>query len=182
VSGQLSFLPAIIEPPTGTSDEWYTPPEVYDPLNAEFRFTVDACATAESAKCPRFYTELQDGLVQDYAGEMVWNNPPYSDIPPWVDLAWEQLRRGARGWVQLLPAWTDRKWWQRHVEPYRDLPAGAVRTNPAWHFRPDSRPWATLETRFLPRVTFGYPGNPTGRGGEQAKIYPVVLVWRRATG
>lgn len=26
------------------SDEWWTPPEVFEPLNCEFDFTIDACA------------------------------------------------------------------------------------------------------------------------------------------
>ena len=39
---------------TGRQD-WETPNELFDPLNAEFGFTLDVCATVENAKCPRFY-------------------------------------------------------------------------------------------------------------------------------
>jgi site-specific DNA-methyltransferase (adenine-specific) len=33
-------------------------------LDREFGFTLDACATADNAKCPRFFDRKADGLVQ----------------------------------------------------------------------------------------------------------------------
>lgn len=50
------------------SDEWATPQSLFDTLNAEFGFTLDACATAENAKCPVFYTKDEDGLLADWGG------------------------------------------------------------------------------------------------------------------
>ena len=44
------------------SVEWSTPPEFFEALDREFAFTLDVCATAENAKCVRFYTREQDGL------------------------------------------------------------------------------------------------------------------------
>ena len=41
----------------GNGRHWATPPEVFDPLHREFGFTLDPCATAESAKCATFFTE-----------------------------------------------------------------------------------------------------------------------------
>ena len=35
------------------SDLWETPQDLFDKLNAEFRFTLDVCATADTAKCLR---------------------------------------------------------------------------------------------------------------------------------
>ena len=61
--------------------EWATPPEVYDPLNREFGFTLDVAATPENAKCPRYYTRNDDGLAQPWDG-VCWMNPPYGkDVP-----------------------------------------------------------------------------------------------------
>ena len=57
--------------------EWETPQNLYDELDAEFGFTLDVCATQENAKCERFFTKEQDGLVQSWKGERVWCNPPY---------------------------------------------------------------------------------------------------------
>ncbi len=42
--------------------EWATQIETFEALNAEFQFNLDACATAENAKCKRFYTIKDDGL------------------------------------------------------------------------------------------------------------------------
>ena len=47
------------------------PPQVFDPLNAEFGFTLDPCATAANAKCAKYFTEADDGLTQSWAGERV---------------------------------------------------------------------------------------------------------------
>ena len=63
---------------TGKND-WATPQELFDELDAEFHFTLDPCATPETAKCAKFYTEKDNGLVQDWTGETVFCNPPYSD-------------------------------------------------------------------------------------------------------
>jgi hypothetical protein len=46
----------------GRGREWATPPEIFEPLHAEFGFTLDACATADNAKLPRFYGH---GSMQD---------------------------------------------------------------------------------------------------------------------
>lgn len=116
-------------------DNLSTPPEVFDPLNERFGFTLDACALTNNAKLPRFFTPEQDGLSQPWTRERVWCNPPYSDIEPWLEKAWTEWRREREPddelrrmvhvrpelIVMLLPAnRTEQGWWQRQVEPYRD--------------------------------------------------------------
>ena len=143
-------------------DERYTPAWLYLPLAQEFRFTLDACATRESAKCIRFYDEKQDGLAQSWTGERVWCNPPYSAIPRWVAKAWRERTDSC---VMLLPAWTDREWWAEWVEPYRD--GGQALGG------------KLLSTRFLRgRVPFGHPGNPEGVGVGSPSFFSVLLIWR----
>jgi hypothetical protein len=51
------------------SEEWATPPDLFRKLNAEFHFTLDVCATAENAKCPKFFTKKENGLLQSWRGE-----------------------------------------------------------------------------------------------------------------
>lgn len=53
---------------SSNSDEWATPQEIFDSLNAEFHFTLDAAATAENHKCERYYTAEQDALKQSWGG------------------------------------------------------------------------------------------------------------------
>ena len=42
--------------------DYCTPKDFFDALNREFGFTLDAAATAKSAKCPAYYTPETDGL------------------------------------------------------------------------------------------------------------------------
>lgn len=102
-------------------DDRATTPEDFRPLHERFSFTVDVAASVDNAKLPRFYTVEDDGLAQDWSGERVWCNPPFSSIEPWVEKAWG----GAELVVMLLPAnRTEQGWWQRHIEPGRR--AGAL--------------------------------------------------------
>ena len=50
------------------SNEWATPRDFFDELNKEFHFDLDPCATKENAKCRRYFTEVEDGLKQDWGG------------------------------------------------------------------------------------------------------------------
>jgi len=99
----------------GNGRHWATPPEVFEPLHAEFDFTLDPCATAETAKCGRFYAEADDGLAQSWLGERVFMNPPYGrEVYAWTRKAREEAARGALV-VGLLPASTDLRWWHEDV-------------------------------------------------------------------
>lgn len=53
------------------TDLWATPQEFYNELNKEFNFDLDPCATHENAKCPKYYTVVEDGLKQDWQGHKV---------------------------------------------------------------------------------------------------------------
>ena len=99
----------------GNGRHWETPPEVFGPLHAEFGFTLDPCASPLTAKLPRFFTEIDDGLVQDWRDERVFMNPPYGrEIYAWTRKAREEAARGALV-VGLLPASTDLAWWHDDV-------------------------------------------------------------------
>jgi phage N-6-adenine-methyltransferase len=95
---------------TSSTDEWATPQEVFDALNAEFNFTLDPCATPENAKCKKFYTREEDGLSKSWKGETVFMNPPYGrEIGKWV------AKISQEGGVALLPARTDTRWFHDHI-------------------------------------------------------------------
>ena len=100
-------------------DDRALPQADFAELQARFDFTVDAAAAAHNAKLPRYFTAEQNGLLQPWAGERVYCNPPYSDIRPWVAKAWREPRADLV--VMLLPAnRTEQAWWQDFVEPFRD--------------------------------------------------------------
>lgn len=94
------------------SNEWYTPKEVFEYLDSEFNFTLDPCATPASAKCPKFYTQDDDGLSQDWTGERVFMNPPYGrEIGQWVQKAVESDALV----VMLIPARTDTSYFHDYI-------------------------------------------------------------------
>ena len=92
---------------------WETPQWLFDELDGEFGFTLDAAATPENAKCERFFTESEDGLSQSWAGHTVWCNPPWRAklIERWVQKAYEESRNGATV-VMLIPHWGGYEWFQ----------------------------------------------------------------------
>lgn len=53
---------------SSSSEEWSTPQKLFDELNAEHNFTLDPCATAENAKCKKFFTKEKNGLTADWGG------------------------------------------------------------------------------------------------------------------
>lgn len=97
---------------SSASVEWATPQDTFDELNRKWGpFELDVCATPENAKCPRFYTKEQDGLLLPWVGK-VWMNPPYGrGIGLWVRRAYEASMQGSAQVVCLLPARTDTNWW-----------------------------------------------------------------------
>jgi phage N-6-adenine-methyltransferase len=100
---------------TSGSDEWETPREFFDDVNAAYHFDLDVCATHVNAKCGRYFTKEENGLIQEWSG-VCWMNPPYGrEISLWVRKAYESSLTVSTVVVCLLPARTDTKWWHDYV-------------------------------------------------------------------
>ena len=97
------------------SDEWSTPQDVYDKLDAEFHFTLDPCSTEQNHKCALYYTQAEDGLAQDWGGQSVFCNPPYSDIGAWVEKAYRETMQDNTVVVLLIPSRTDTKYFHDFI-------------------------------------------------------------------
>jgi phage N-6-adenine-methyltransferase len=138
---------------TSLSNEWATPQDLFDRLNAEFNFTIDVAATPENAKCERFYTFHDNGLGKPWKGERVWLNPPYGvDLARWVAKAASEPSDVT---VMLVPARTDTRWWSLFWD--YDL----------------HRPVDGCEVRFLKgRVKFG-------EQNKDAPFASAIVVWKR---
>ena len=78
------------------SDDWPTAQDFFDKMNRSYGpFDLDVCAIPQNAKCPRFYTSVDDGLQQPWVGRC-WMNPPYGKtIGKWIRKAWEASVEGA---------------------------------------------------------------------------------------
>lgn len=112
---QLELLPAACPAPTGTGDQWATPPALFEALDREFGpFVLDAAALPGNAKCARFWTPAKNGLAQPWGPGPTWCNPPYSDPGPWCRKAVAEARAGNFS-VLLLPASTGSRWFQEDV-------------------------------------------------------------------
>ena len=83
-------------------EDYGTPWPLFTKLHEVWNFTLDACATAENTKLPRFVSPEEDGLRRSWAGERVWCNPPFSQADDWVEKAARE-RVDALA-VLLLPA------------------------------------------------------------------------------
>lgn len=92
------------------SDNWSTPQHIFDKLNLKYNFTLDPASDGTNNKCIKHYTEQQNGLAQDWSGETVFINPPYSQTYDWVKKAHDEVANGNTSVVMLLPARTDTKW------------------------------------------------------------------------
>jgi phage N-6-adenine-methyltransferase len=148
--------------PLDDVDDRATTPEVFEGIAHRFGgFTVDVAAAAHNTKCARYYDRDADGLLQSWAGERVWCNPPYSDIGPWVTKAWAE--ETAPLVVMLLPAnRTEQNWWQDGIEPYRD------------------RAGSPLSVEFLRgRIRFIKAGQSEVKPNERPPFGCVLAIWDR---
>ena len=50
-------------------NSWSTPPKIFNRLDEEFNFTLDAAASKENAKCEKYYTKEDNGLKQSWDRE-----------------------------------------------------------------------------------------------------------------
>ena len=97
-------------------DDWETPQDLFDELDKEFHFTLDAASSDLNAKCEKHYTIEDDGLSQSWAGNNVFLNPPYGrTMKDWMRKAYEESQRENTTVVALVPARTDTAWFHDYV-------------------------------------------------------------------
>lgn len=108
-------------------DDWGTPESLFNSLNREFNFTLDAAASDKNHKLPRYYTESTDGLAHSWIGERVFCNPPYSRKTKnnpgqvaWIQKAFYESLKGALV-VMLLPARTGTQAFHEYILPNAEI-------------------------------------------------------------
>jgi len=92
-----------------TTNDHYTPKWVFDLLGVTFDIDVAApVGGVPWIPALQSYSQADDGLIQPWHG-LIWCNPPYSDILPWV----RRLNKHGNG-IALLPhtkgAWRREVW------------------------------------------------------------------------
>ena len=69
----------------GTSDDYYTPPSIFEALNLQFDLDVAGPPGGVPwIPATKTLTVVDDGLATPWIGR-VWCNPPFTNIPPWAD-------------------------------------------------------------------------------------------------
>ncbi len=120
------------------STDWATPDHIFEELNKEFQFDMDASASLENNKCP-CYLDLEINalsvwswqspvFVKDRDGNSIhpaaprrsiFLNPPWGRaIGKWLQRAYSESRNSlgmAPTIVCLIPACTDTRWWRDFV-------------------------------------------------------------------
>ncbi len=97
------------------NNNWSTPQNLFDELNKEFNFKVDACASDWNHKCDKYYTKEFDALSFKWPKSTYWMNPPYGkEIGKWAKKSYEESQRGSTV-VLLIPARTETKWFHDYL-------------------------------------------------------------------
>lgn len=94
--------------------DWETPQDLFDELNREFNFKLDAACTPKNMKCAigLYANSLETPW---HLFERVYLNPPYGrSINRWIKKAKEESKKGAIV-VCLLPARTDTRWFHDYI-------------------------------------------------------------------
>lgn len=108
---------ALHEQCVGATDEWYTPPHVFEAMDCHFHMDVASPGASKTPWIPaeRFITA--GSLETEWSG-VVWMNPPFGGrnaLVPWL----EKFIRHGKG-VCLVPDRTSAPWWQQFA-PRMDL-------------------------------------------------------------
>jgi len=94
-------------------NSWSTDPRIFDALDQEFNFGLDAAASNENHKCDTYMTKDHDSLIMDWSfnSKSVWINPPYGRgmISAFMQKAIEQKGKGVTS-VFLVPATMEAGW------------------------------------------------------------------------
>ena len=110
---------------TAKNDNVRTPKELYDELDAEFRFDHDPCpystkdwdGVSVSDSCGgTMMTSVDNGLHTSW-GQSSFVNPPFSKIKPWVQKALAECRKG-KTVVMLITARTNANYWHQYIFPF----------------------------------------------------------------
>ena len=99
---------------SSATDMWATPQDFFNKYNAIYNFEIDVCAITDNAKCKKYFSPEDNGLMQEWRG-VCWMNPPYGrGIGEWMRKAYESSKQGAIV-VCLVPARTDTAWWHDYA-------------------------------------------------------------------
>lgn len=127
------------------NNEWYTPADIIEDARKVIgTITLDPASSEianRTVKATKFFTAEDDGLIQDWNGENIWLNPPYSSglIEKFVD---KLLSTDYTQAIVLVNNATDTEWFSRLAEKAEAVvfPKGRVKFH-----KPDGTTGAPLQ-------------------------------------
>ena len=103
---------ALHEQCVGATDEWYTPPYVFEAMAETFMVDVASPGEAVTPWVPALKFITEGSLEKEWTG-LVWMNPPFggrNGLVPWL----EKFTQHGSG-VCLVPDRTSAPWWQEYA-------------------------------------------------------------------
>lgn len=96
----------------GESDEWYTPPSIFNSLNV--KFDLDPCSPGLNHWVPatKVYTKIDDGLSQPWDG-FVFMNPPFGGRNGHVPWLRKFIQHG--NGIAIVRAYTSSQWFHEYA-------------------------------------------------------------------
>ena len=134
----------------GRSDEWYTPPHVFEALDCRFDMDV-AYPWAAEPEVPADRFLCRDSLQAEWSG-FVWMNPPFgrrNGLKPWLD----KFFTHGNG-IALTPDRTSCPWWQEAA----GKSAAVLFWAPKIHFIPGPGVVATSPAQGTTLFAVGFKG------------------------
>tara|TARA_R110002012_G_scaffold260756_1_gene442489 strand:- start:2497 stop:3063 length:567 start_codon:yes stop_codon:yes gene_type:complete len=99
-------------------NSWGTDPVIFNAMNKEFNFSLDAAANDQNHKCNMYFTKENNALEMNWGwylkntdNKNVWINPPYGKgfIKSFMQKCIEEKAKGVTS-VLLVPATLDAQW------------------------------------------------------------------------
>ena len=109
---------------TSNKEDWETPQDFYDRLNAKYHFQWDLAASDDNAKCSCYFTRDDNSLEQDWEGLSgnLFLNPPYGrELKLWVKKAATTGLKDKQKLVMLIPSRTDTSYWHDYIFNHAEI-------------------------------------------------------------
>lgn len=96
-------------------DSWTTPKDLFNKLNENFKFDIDACASDSNHLCNEYYTIENSILNKVFENKTIFMNPPYGrGIYPFIKWCYD-MQHNNNEIVLLVPVRSDTKWFHDFI-------------------------------------------------------------------
>ncbi len=93
-----------------------TPIDIWESINNEFEFTLDACASDENHLLDKYYTKDNSCLNKDWTGEVVYCHPMFDIyIGKFVEKCFNEMMEHNVVSVMLIPASTHTRYFHKFI-------------------------------------------------------------------